>query len=36
MFLELIIREDLRDSPRITPDTPPDRGVLTPPDKSKK
>jgi hypothetical protein len=36
MFLELIIREDLRDSPRITPDTPPDRGVLTPADKRKK
>ena len=36
MFLELIIREDLRDSPRITPETPPDRGVLSPPDKSKK
>jgi hypothetical protein len=24
MFLELIIREDLRDGPRITPDTPVD------------
>ena len=25
LFLDLIIREDLRDSPRITPDTPPER-----------
>lgn len=25
LFLDLIIREDLRDSPRITPDTPPVR-----------
>jgi hypothetical protein len=30
MFLDLIIREDLRDGPTITPDTPPDREVLTP------
>jgi hypothetical protein len=30
MFLELIIREDLRDGPRITPDTPPDRELLAP------
>jgi len=30
MFLELIIREDLKDGPTITPDTPPDRRILTP------
>ncbi|MFH1177817.1 MAG: hypothetical protein V1750_10465 [Acidobacteriota bacterium] len=30
MFLELIIREDLRDGPAITPDTPPDRKLLVP------
>jgi len=36
MFLELIIREDLRDGPRITPDTPPDRVPLAPPDTRKK
>ncbi|NWF99408.1 MAG: hypothetical protein HXY19_00450 [Thermoanaerobaculaceae bacterium] len=30
MFLDLIIREDLKDTPRITPDTPPDREILTP------
>ena len=30
MFLELIIREDLRDGPTITPDTPPDREILAP------
>lgn len=30
MFLELIIREDLKDGPTITPDTPPDRAVLAP------
>ena len=30
MFLELIIMEDLRDGPKITPDTPPDREVLAP------
>lgn len=30
MFLELIIREDLKDGPTITPDTPPDREVLAP------
>ena len=30
LFIELIIREDLREGPRITPDTPPDRGILTP------
>lgn len=36
MFLELIIREDLRDGPRITPDTPPDRSALAPPEKKKR
>jgi len=30
MFLDLIIREDLRDSPRITPDTPPSRSPFSP------
>jgi hypothetical protein len=30
MFLELIIREDLRDGPTITPDSPPDREILAP------
>jgi hypothetical protein len=30
MFLELIIREDLKDGPTITPDTPPDRRILAP------
>jgi hypothetical protein len=30
MFLELIIMEDLRDGPKITPDTPPDREILAP------
>jgi hypothetical protein len=30
MFLELIIREDLKDGPTITPDSPPDRDVLAP------
>lgn len=30
MFLDLIIREDLRDGPTITPDTPPARDVLAP------
>jgi len=30
MFLDLIIREDLKDGPHITPDTPPDREVLVP------
>jgi hypothetical protein len=30
MFLELIILEDLRDGPKITPDTPPDREILAP------
>ncbi len=32
MFLELIIREDLRDGPRITPDTPADPHLLAPDD----
>lgn len=31
MFLELIIHEDLRNGPRITPDTPPDTEILAPP-----
>jgi hypothetical protein len=30
MFLELIIREDLRSGPRITPDSSPDIEVLAP------
>ncbi len=30
LFLDLIIREDLKDGPRITPDTPPDREILAP------
>ena len=30
MFLELIIREDLKEGPRITPDSAPDVEVLTP------
>ncbi len=30
MFLELIIREDLKDGTSITPDTPPDREILAP------
>jgi hypothetical protein len=30
MFLELIIREDLKDGPRITPDSQPDIEVLAP------
>jgi hypothetical protein len=30
MFLELIIREDLKDGPTITPDSPPDREILAP------
>ncbi len=36
MFLELIIMEDLRDGRKITPDTPPDREVLTPQTNKKK
>jgi len=34
MFLELIILEDLKDGPTITPDTPPDREVLAPLEKA--
>ena len=30
MFLELIIREDLKDGPRVTPDSKPDIEVLMP------
>lgn len=30
MFLDLIIREDLRDGPRITPDSAPDTGIVGP------
>lgn len=30
MFLELIIREDLKDGPTITPDSAPDREILAP------
>ena len=30
MFLELIIREDLKSSPRITPDSAPDFEILAP------
>ena len=30
MFLELIIREDLRGGPRITPDSKPDAAMLAP------
>lgn len=33
LFLDLIIREDARSGPVITPDTPPDREVLLPPDR---
>lgn len=28
LFIELIVREDLKDGPRVTPDTPPDRSFL--------
>jgi hypothetical protein len=35
MFLELIIREDVKDGPRITPDTPPDHALLAPEEKKK-
>jgi hypothetical protein len=31
LFLELIIREDLKDGPRITPDSSPDHSFLLPP-----
>ena len=34
MFLELIIREDLRDGPVITPDTPPRRESVLPKDRA--
>jgi tRNA1(Val) A37 N6-methylase TrmN6 len=33
LFLDLIIREDARSGPVITPDSPPDREVLLPPEK---
>lgn len=33
LFLDLIIREDARSGPVVTPDSPPDREVLLPPDK---
>ncbi len=33
MFLELIIREDLKDGPRVTPDSKPDLRRLTPEDR---
>jgi hypothetical protein len=33
MFLELIIREDLKSGPRITPDSLPDTELLTPEEK---
>lgn len=33
LFLDLIIREDARSGPVITPDSPPDREVLLPPDR---
>jgi len=33
LFIELIVREDLREGPRITPDTPPDRSFLAPEDR---
>ncbi len=32
LFLELIIHTDLRESPRITPDTPPDRELVAIPE----
>jgi hypothetical protein len=35
MFLDLIIREDLKDGPTITPDSPPSREILTPLGRSK-
>ena len=31
LFLELIIREDLKDGPRITPESSPDHSFLLPP-----
>lgn len=33
LFLDLIIREDARSGPQITPDSPPDREILLPPDR---
>jgi len=33
LFIEMIVREDLREGPRITPDTPPDRSFLAPEDR---
>lgn len=36
MFLELIIREDLKDSPRVTPDSKPDLQILAPAEKGKR
>jgi len=30
LFIEMIVREDLREGHRITPDTPPDRNLLIP------
>lgn len=33
LFLDLIIREDARSGPQRTPDSPPDREVLLPPDR---
>jgi len=32
MFIELIIREDLKDGVRLSPDTPPDTELLAPAD----
>lgn len=34
LFLELIIREDVKSGPRITPDTKPERALLVPEDKA--
>ena len=36
IFLELIIREDLNDGPRITPESSPDIAILTPPRREKR
>jgi hypothetical protein len=36
MFLELIIREDLKGGPRITPDSMPDSSLLAPDEAGKK
>jgi hypothetical protein len=35
LFLELIIHTDLKESPRITPDTPPDRQLITLPEEQR-